>query len=218
MGMIVVYDRLTPALQGVAAQVKNTRPLMAALGRELQNAWREHFTSRGGTFWGGIRNATQLSAWDETSATVTVGSPEGQKLAHKIDGGVVRAKPPRKYLAIPANREARMLGWPSHWSSRGDGQLEPVFGRGRKIVGLALVGIRDKGLRDRIGLTRGKTKRAKPGKNARGVWKGKMMYWLKESVTHRPDPNAMPPDYDVDTRIIARAQSWLANTLARGGR
>ena len=218
MGMIVVYDRLTPALQGIAAQVKNTRPLMAALGREMQNTWRDHFRDRGGAFWTGIREATQLTEWDATSATVTVGSPEGAKLEHKITGGTVRAKLPRKYLAIPANQEARMLGWPSHWSRPGDGQLEPVFGRGRQIVGLAMVGIRDKGLRNRIGLTRGRTRRAKPGKNARGVWKGKIMYWLKKEVTHRPDPNAMPPETVVEARLIARAQSWLANTLARQAR
>ena len=84
MGMIVVYDRLTPALDGIAAQVKNTRPLMAALGREMQNTWRDHFRDRGGAFWTGIREATQLTEWDATSATVTVGAPEGAKLEHKI--------------------------------------------------------------------------------------------------------------------------------------
>ena len=61
-------------------------------------------------------------------------------------------------------------------------------------------------------------KKAKSGSGQAPVWKGKMMYWLKKEVTHRADPRAMPPEAVVEARLIARAQSWLSNMLARQAR
>jgi phage gpG-like protein len=212
---IHVYDNLTPSLTAVAAQLKNTRPLMAALGQELRNAHAEHFVGRGSQFWADFADATILSHIDDTSAEITVGGSYGPILWHKITGGWIRPKK-GKYLAIPARAEARQLGWPSHWSQPGDGKLRPVFGRGRKLIGLALA--EDYGHAGRK--QRFNFKRAREGAalRSRGAWgTGLMMYWLKEQVHQQPDPQALPPGPEVEARIDARAQAHLARTLKSGG-
>jgi hypothetical protein len=143
---------------------------------------REHFRAKGGTFWGEIAEATALTDWTDTEATITVSPPWGYYLVHKINGGTVTAKPPRTYLAIPANSQAKKAGWPSHWSNRGDGKLKMLFGKNGPYA-LAL----NQNLM-KWGRKGGPKFAAKGGNWGKGV----IMYWLKKSVYHKPDPSARP--------------------------
>jgi len=204
---IKVYDGLTPSLSAMAASLTDTRPFMAALGQELRNAHAEHFEGRGGSFWPNFAPATILSEYTATSATVTVGDRYGLILRHKIDGGWIKAKT-ATYLAIPANDEARKLGSPGEWSRPGDGKLRPVFGRGGRLVGLALAkNFGHAGRRQRFNF-----KRAREGValNSRGAWgSGMMMYWLKRQVYQSPDVQALPLEATIESRIYMAGVIYL---------
>jgi hypothetical protein len=211
--IITVYDTLTPGLNALAARLRDTSPLMAALGRELRNAHAEHFEGRGGTFWPRFGDKTVLTHYDAISAEITVGEIYGRMLLHKISGGTIRAKT-GKYLAIPARDEARKLGSPSAWSKPGDGKLVPVFGRGRKLVGLALAQDFGRG----GGKKRFNFKAAREGSalRSRGAWgTGIMMYWLKESVYQAADPAALPPTELVESRLLSIGQEVVEREVLR---
>ena len=208
IGMDTAYDGITPDLERIAGQLRNPRGLMGALGVELQRTLRDHFFGRGGVY-AQIGRAVSKPEFDETSATVTVVEPVGKILIHKINGGVVKPITGRM-LAIPARPEARTLGWPRMWDP-GHEKMEMLFGRGGVPVALALA-------QSFSGKRGGKfnTHAAKAGTPTGGGGVGLIMYWLKYSVTHRPDPQALPDEETVNDRLRDRAEQYLAD--AKDGR
>jgi len=180
--------------------MKANRQAMAAAGGQLANSLRDHFNSRGGTFWTEIGSATALREYTETEATVGISPPDGYYLLHKMQGGRVTAKPPRRMLAIPANRIAKAAGWPSHWSVPGDKKLKVLYGKNGPYA-LALN-------QDLLKWTNGggpNASQTQLRKRQKGNWgKGVIMYWLKHSVVHKPDPRALPPWPSV-TQDVVRA-------------
>lgn len=209
---VTVYDGLSPWLRASAATLARPVGLMGVVATALREVHRAYWYGRGPFWQTKIARYLNRGEISDVTASIVVGGEGGAILLHKIDGGTVRPVPPKKYLAIPANDAARALGWPSHWSSRGDGQLDVVFGRGRVPVALALRTIHRPSLRRRVGLSGGKGNRAQAQMATR---KGQIMYWLKRSATHKPDPAALPPEADVVDAVRAAGQVYL-DAVARG--
>lgn len=179
---------------------------LAVAGRTLENAWRKYYIGRGGVFWPRLGKGGAVPGQDKPSAEtwgqggtggtvyVEVGGVWGPILQHKINGGPIRAKT-AKNLAIPANAEARKKGSPRNFDA---GFLRFVrFGpNGPK----ALVKAEKK---------KGKKgKRAKPGQ-AKPRKKPEVWYWLKESVTQKADPAALPPMGDLGAAVEKAVRDYL---------
>jgi len=111
---VQIYDGLTPGLNQIASQMRNTQPLMRVVGGELRAAMQEHFRARGWSIYRKIATATALTSVTPTEAVVTVGGAEGSILLHKINGGLVRAKEAGA-LAIPLTNQAKRAGYARHF-------------------------------------------------------------------------------------------------------
>ncbi len=184
---VEVYDGITPELNRIAANFRNTQGLMRVAGGELRAALQEHFRSRGWSIYKQIANATALSSVMPTEAVVTVGGEEGKILIHKVSGGVVRAKEAGA-LAIPLTPAAKRAGYARHFP-------RPLTMVSRKTKPPLLVEIK-----------------RWTGRNAAWV----IHYVLKKSVYHKPDPLALPDRSAVEARIIARVRIW-ADAMLRAG-
>lgn len=114
---ISVSDGITPELNRIAGQIKNTRPLMAALGKQLEVDLRKHFRERDAQpnargwpkkhFWRKeVSTNTALTEVADTRAVVTIASPA---FVHKVYGGTVTPKR-GKALTIPLSPEAYKAG------------------------------------------------------------------------------------------------------------
>ncbi len=120
-------------------------------------------------------------------------------LLHKIHGGTVYPKPPKKNLAIPASSEARAAGWPS-WHRTPPLRLG-MWGRDGRPHALV---------------------EADVVRKYRGKWKkilapaGKVWYWLAKSAFHLPDPEALPPPESVMGAVKSAAVDYFARALQTG--
>jgi hypothetical protein len=186
-------DTITPDLQRIAVQLKNRRPLMAALGKQLDIDLRKHFLDRDGEankrgfpkkhFWRNqVAKQTALTAVTETSATVTIASPE---LMHKITGGIVTPKR-AKALSIPISPEAYKAGSASLFP-----QPLTMICRPNQPALLVETGVI------------GKSK----------AWK--IHYVLLKSVRHDADPRALPERAALNRSLLARAQALLDRVMHR---
>jgi hypothetical protein len=200
-------DDITPQLAALAAQLKNTRPLMAACGQQLANDLRAHFAALDAKpnkrhwpkrhFWSRqVRSHIALTEVTATRAVVTIASPE---LMHVINGGVITPKR-GKTLAIPANAEAYKAGSPREADSD---QLDFVPLYQGNLVG-ALI------RRLQTVLTR----TAKGFKGREVGWD--VWYWLVRSVRHEPRPEVMPDEAKLKRRVLTRAHAFVDNTMAAG--
>lgn len=117
MSNLKFSDGISPELRRIARELRNTRPLMAAAGKELERGLRNHFwerdsetNSRGWAkkhFWRKeVASNTALTAVSDSSATVTVASPA---FAHKVTGGTISPKRARA-LSIPLTSQAYLAG------------------------------------------------------------------------------------------------------------
>jgi hypothetical protein len=194
--------------------MKPSKRFMAAVGGAVSVAMKLHFRNLGGTFWGEISDSTDLTYATENEATISVSPPQGYYLLHKIYGGKVTAKPPRKMLAIPANSVAKQAGWPSHWSNRGDGKLKMLFGKNGPYAlalrqNLLKWGRKGSPSASRVALREGRE----------GNWgKGIIMYWLKKEVTHKPNPHARPNRVILENVAVNAAQRYIDRMLRLNSR
>jgi hypothetical protein len=184
-------DTVTPHLRQLASRLQNKRPLLAALGKQLEIDLRKHFLKRDGEgnkrgfprkhFWRNqVAKQTALTSVTDTSATVTIASPE---LIHKINGGIVTPKR-AKALAIPLSPEAYKAG-----SARLFPRELTMISRPGKAPLLVETGI--------------------IGKST--AWK--LHYILLKSVKHNPDPNALPPQRDLAASLLTRARAHVARIM-----
>lgn len=192
--------------------LKPTRRMMAGAGGAVAKAMREHFMARGGSaFWGQISEATALTDWTDIEATITVSPPWGYYLMHKVNGGRVSAKPPRTYLAIPANSQAKAAGWPSHWSTSGDGKLRVLYGRNGPYALALNQNLLRWGRKNGPRASQAALRAGRKGNWGRGV----IMYWLKRSVYHRPDPHAMPEHGVLDAAAEKSVRGYIEREIER---
>lgn len=112
-----ITDNITPELRRIAARLRASRPLMAALGKQLEVDLRAHFRSRDAEphprgwpkrhFWRKeVAMHTALAEVTDARAVVVIASPA---FAHKVTGGTVTAKR-GKALTIPLTPEAYRAG------------------------------------------------------------------------------------------------------------
>lgn len=191
--------------------MKPSRRMMAAVGGAVAKDMKRHFLDLGGaSFWASIANAVALESFTESEATIVVQPPEGYYLLHKIYGGKVTAKPPRQMLAIPASSVAKKVGQPSHWSKKGDGRLKVLYGK----KGPYALALKQNLLKwGRKGSPRASQVSLREGRQ--GNWgKGVIMYWLKKSVTHKPNPYARPDRTRLETEAINAAQRYIDRVVA----
>ena len=192
----VTRDTLTPELREKLRQVKNPRPIAAALGKclevELIRTFRQFQTERpnamgwpSANFW--VRKVAQKTALTEVHdkfAVVTVASPE---FIHRLEGGTIYPTAPRTTLAIPANAEAYKMGGPK--ASGADLQFL-LLAQGN-LVGALL---------------------KKTGQTKKGdLTGGQIMYWLVRSVNQKAHPDEDPGK---NQTVVARISSALGRTLA----
>jgi hypothetical protein len=192
---ITIYDGITPELNRLARELRETRPLMAALTKTLANSHRRHWRGRGGKFWADIARACVEGPATPTSGQIIVGHPRGAMLLHKIRGGTVYPKT-AKALSIPLTAAAKKTGSASRWeTTRGKGPLTMVVRKNRPplLVETALIG----------------SKRTR---------KWTIHYVLLKSVTHRPDPAALPPRATVDGDLRAAMAAHQARVMARAAK
>lgn len=189
------------ALEAAAGRLGTERVMPVAL-RALENHVRKYYRDRGGVFW-----PRMGKAWvPETAGDVAKVSVEGEWgaiLQHKITGGTIRAAN-AKNLAIPANEQARKKGAPRNFKSP---KLRVIrFGRnGPKAL------VKD----DRKSVGKGKKKRAKPGQG-KPRKKPEVWYWLKESVTQKADPGALPPMGPLGAAVRVAVAEYVAKRAGGG--
>ena len=224
-----VYDGITPFLEAKAAELRDPTRLMIRAGNALKDILREHFRARGGKFWPSFAPQTILGPCDSTSATVLVvpteNIPYGAILAHKISGGEIVPKPPRKMLAIPTRENPEPTKWPSKY---GDGELVALWGRNGPyaLCDARMLKKADK-RREKIGKqimkhtreeAKGQSKERKgelldsarkqvkeyQGNAERKDIDRAKLFILVRKVRQNPDPDALPSKEYVESEIAAR--------------
>jgi len=179
-------------LRGMERHLQDTRPLMEALAKEMDVAFREHFRKREGEgnrqgwpsrhFWAREVMRYQTFSATDRQAVLSIASPA---FLHKITGGQIRPKK-GKGLAIPQHPLAYSLGGPK--ASGLDLKYVPV-NRGKLLGHLVL-----------------DAARRYKGKNARG----EIMYAIVRSVQQAADPAALPAQPELENRLARLIRSHLA--------
>ena len=173
--LIVKHDSITPLLRNLAQYWRRPDAFTKVCARALMRDTQDFYAEKGSVFWGRIGGAFKDES-GEGVARVSVMGEQGAILIHKVNGGTVYPKPPKKNLAIPASEEARKAGWPS-WNRTPPLRLG-AWGRDGKPHALVEADVARK--------VRGKWLKESPA--FRRIW-----YWLAPSATHLPDPEALPP-------------------------
>lgn len=171
---ISVIDNVSPDIAKKLEQLKNTAPLMRAVGQAMRQSMREHYAglppNKAGLislgFWKKYgQDKVAISSFDQEQVTVVVDSVE---MGHKFFGGTVKGK--GKKLSIPLSDEAKKTGSASLWS-------------GPKLTFIPRPG------------------KAPLLVDTSNELAWNIHYVLKSSVTHQPDPRAFPPRHKVDMAI-----------------
>lgn len=184
-----------------AAMVAAKRPvvLMQTVGKEVAVELQRHFKQRDGEgnkrgwpsqhFWRKVANKTSHQNATADGVTVTVASRE---FMHKVTGGKVTAKVAGA-LTIPLTAEA--------YAKAGKGTLRESF------PGLFV--IRTKG--------GGAFLARNPKGKGKGVAQGppEFLFRLVKSVTHQPDPRALPPDSAIPAAIDRAIAGYTARNEGR---
>ena len=185
---------LMATLRNLEHQAKDTRPLMEALAKEMDVAFRDHFRKREGQsnksgwpsahFWTREVMRFQSFSASDRRAVLTIASPA---YLHKITGGTIRPKKGSS-LAIPQNAKAAALGGPKASGLK----LHFAFSPRGKVIGYLIA--------DYVKIK---------GKVNRGI----IMYALVRSVTQAADPAALPPQAELESRLSRNLQAFAAKFL-----
>lgn len=196
--LIVRHDSITPLLRNLAQYWRRPDDFTKVCARALMRDTQDFYAEKGSKFWGAIGGAFKDESVSGV-ARISVMGEQGAILLHKVNGGTVYPKAPKKYLAIPASSEARAAGWPS-W-----GRTPPLrlgaWGRDGKPHALVEA--------DVVRKVRGKWMKESPA--FRRIW-----YWLAKSATHLPDPEAMPPPERTKAAVLDVAVERAARVLKTG--
>lgn len=187
---IQITDQLSPEISRFHAAVLDRRPLHAALAGDVAKMLREHFGKRESQ--GNKRGWPRKHFWareGRQNTSVTSISAAGAEVT--VASAAIAFK--LKGGVIRAKR-SRMLAIPltarayKAGSPREGGFKDLFF---VKAGGRALLAIP------------GPRKTIKP------------QYLLTPSVTQRPDPDAVPPDRDIDSRVRTAADAWLVRYASK---
>ena len=205
-------------IERLARTLARPRGLLRGAQKGIANELVAHFDRRNAegnkhswpsqNFWAGIGEhvVAESSAVTDSTASVTVGGVEGQKLAHKILGGTI--EPQRgSFLAIPARQEAYGKS-PLDFANlalaiTGGGERGFLYERENQAI---------KVVADRRRGSAAGAKRVKPGAEQGGG----VYFWLVKSVNQDPDARAMPPEETLGAAAQEAANDWLASLM--GGR
>lgn len=196
--LIVRHDSITPLLRNLSQYWRKPDDFTKVCARALMDDTQAFYAEKGSKFWGKIGGAFKDESLSGV-ARISVMGEQGAILRHKVDGGTVYPKPPKKNLAIPASSEAKAAGWPSH------GQTPPLrlgaWGRDGRPHALVEA--------DVVRKVRGRWIKESPA--FRRIW-----YWLVKSATHLPDPEAMPPPSRTMDAVLKAAVDRAARVLKTG--
>ncbi len=185
-----IADAITPELTRIAREVGRPRRVLAACGRELEQQVKKHFTMRDATpnAKGFPRkhfwaNMRKHTAMTELTDTRAVVSIDSPELAHKLEGGTIVPKR-AKALSIPLSGDAYKAGSASLFPRPLTMVNRP--GKPPLLVETGVIG---------------KSK------------KWHIHYILLKSVTHRPDPDALPKPETISQAVLARGRALLDRVL-----
>ena len=169
------FDSLSPLNRRLLQEMKNPKRLMKVLGVTLRDIHRKHFVELGRPYSNIVSPyLVNTPEYDDFHASVHIVGTGGAIYAHKISGGIVRAKN-AKNLAIPISAKAKKWGSPSE--KRAPEMF--VTKRGQTLF-----------LQERSYV-----------KQVRGKWQkvvNKLLHYvLKPFVVHKPDSRASVPQSTV---------------------
>lgn len=196
--LIVKHDSITPLLRNLAQYWRKPEDFTAVCARALMRDTQDFYAEKGSKFWGAIGGAFKDKSGDGV-ARISVMGEQGAILLHKVNGGTVYPKAPKKNLAIPASAEAKAAGWPSH------GKTPPLrlgaWGKDGKPHALVEA--------DVVRKVRGRWIKESPA--FRRIW-----YWLVKSATHLPDPEALPPPERTRNAVLDVAIKRASEVMKTG--
>lgn len=192
-------------LDALLDRIRPNRDLHLALAEGGKQTVREHFrrlalrrNSSGGA---GGRKAFYAIARDSThaqatgiEATIAITGPRGIRLRRL--GGTLRAKPPRKYLAVPLVDRLRGVRAAEVYDEL---DLRPIINR-RTGKGILYSG------HDRPRNSRGNPTSPRPGEKVTAL------YALVRRIRQKADPTVLPPDRDILTAALEAARAYIAYT------
>jgi hypothetical protein len=186
-------------LEAFTAALKNPRPMLAVLGRELANFLKLHFRTkdkaepstlgqaagRRSHFWLQIGRSVQNPEVGESQVSVAISDP---RFAQKLYGGTIRAKRVRN-LAIPLIPQAYQ---------RAPAVFERETGRNLFFLkarsGAGLLAYQDPGRKFPVAA-----------------------YLLTPSVNQKPTPGALPEDKVIADRLETKATEYVDRKLKEQG-
>lgn len=196
--LIVKHDSIAPLLKQLAQYWRKPDDFTKVCARALMRDTQDFYAEKGSAFWGRIGGAFKDESLSGV-ARISVMGAQGAILLHKVNGGTVYPKPPKKNLAIPASSEAKAAGWPSH------GKTPPLrlgaWGRDGKPHALVEA--------DVVRKVRGRWMKESPA--FRRIW-----YWLAKSAYHPPDPGALPDHRRTADAVLKAARARAAQAMKTG--
>lgn len=199
---ITVQDNASGYLRQLIQQA-GTAPGLFVAGRAVANTLRNHYGELDRTrvnkwggkrthFWARVRSSVQAPRVNGSQAVVSINHVG---LGQKVSGGVIR--PVRKqWLTIPAAAEA----YGKTAREFNNLHFEVLSGK-PALVTNASSGIS-------YNKRTGKIKQT----SSEG---GKVMFWLRKRVTQQPDPQALPPQADLNAAAVAGIESYIRAHEAR---
>ncbi len=210
IGILIDYtDHVTPSLAALGVTLEPAA-LQALAGRAARTVYQRHLAAldqdrpnalggRRTNFYG--RAARQVS-WSAVEGGVLISIP-WRGLAQRYFGGTITPIPPKKYLTIPAAAEA-------HGKTVADfdrNALQFLYGRD----GPYAIAERPATL---IGFGR---RRGDGTRSVRAIGEaGRVLFWLKESVTQEGDTTVLPDPDKVASAISTTISDHVERTWRRG--
>lgn len=167
--------------------------------RHLLEANRSRPNALGGTrtnFYQKAAGAT-VARYDADGVTITVGQ---LGFRQRVLGGTIRPRK-SKYLTIPAHADA-------HGKRAGEfSDLHPIYNRTGQPIALAR-GLAGSAVS--LGANRGNRRRQGASQDAFQI-----LFWLRKSVTQKPDPSLIPSEQKLGTVINRNINAQLKRAAAK---
>ncbi len=203
---IDLTDTARPAIARLNGALQPAK-LNPVIGRAITNLFRSHLfrlnrerpNAAGGrrtNFYAQAARGTSFQV-DPDGITVSVASIG---IAQRFYGGVIRPKK-SKWLTIPAAPEA-------HGKTAREFDLELVWDENRKPIALAT--------KNTLAVSITQNAQGKIVKRQTGSL-GKIMFWLRKSVTQAPDPTVLPRIDEVAGAAMTAINDTVDRVIARQG-
>jgi hypothetical protein len=207
LGVMVTFRRVGGNPKELRRMEAAFRPanLNPIVGRSAVNTFREHFfglnQSRPNKL-GGRRTGFYAQAARSTSSVATetgaIVSVNKEGIRQRLNGGEIKPGPGRQWISIPAIASAH-------------GKLAREFNDLRFVL-IRAAGNALAALKRVTGRTRERIDEA-GNVTGGGEILGTVVYWLKKSVTQKPDASVLPYDELVQSRIERDVSSYVTRRL-----